>query len=374
MKIITTVSVAAMRLRKRKEPPRWYHSIPQMALMSFFLLSTFVGMLQVSSVMRLTLMEATYDNIADRAVSPQRKLRSTEDSLPDIQSESTTLKERENAAEEEEILNDDKSKKIAYVISITSCQANSTHVLDGAAILGHSIHLTSKNSSYGYGRYAFVYEQEAAECVPALESMGWTTIVEDKLPVEIDEIVDAELRDNVSKRGCCGVKEFMKLKVYTLEDHPIAVHLDTDALLLQPMDVLYNTMLAPTAAGTTRTDKTLLDDHLMFHKRPTNVSDFFFTRDYHQGSKWTDDPSQYGVQGGFLAVKPNRTMYQELISRLKNETYGINKGWSGMGHSGFWGASQIQGYLSYVYKHHYPGRAVELNRVRRCSWRPSLAQ
>ncbi|KAL3933237.1 MAG: hypothetical protein SGBAC_010484 [Bacillariaceae sp.] len=314
--------------------------------------------------MRLTLMEAAYD-IADRAVLPKRKLRSAKYSLPHIPSESTTLKERENAAQEEEIHNDDKSIQIAYVISITSCQANSTNVLDGAAILGHSIHLASKNSSYGYGRYAFVYEQEAAECVPTLEGMGWTTIVEEKLPVEIDEIMDAELRDNVNKRGCCGAKEFMKLKVYTLEDHPIAVHLDTDALLLQPMDVLYNTMLAPTATaapGTTRTDKTLSDDHLMFHKRPTNASDFFFTRDYHQGSKWTDDPSQYGVQGGFLAVKPNRTMYQELIARLKNETYGIHKGWSGMGHSGFWGASQIQGYLSYVYKHHYPGRAVELNR------------
>ncbi|CAJ1945785.1 unnamed protein product, partial [Cylindrotheca closterium] len=268
-------------------------------------------------------------------------------------------KEEEDATDEKKEIQNDKKVTIAYVISITSCQANATHVLDGAAILAHSIHLVSQNSTYDYARYAFVYEQEAAECVSALERVGWKTIVENKLPLEKDQIVDADFRKHVDKHGCCGVKEFMKLKVYTLEDHPIAVHLDTDALLLKPMDRLYNTMLL---APDTDTNKTLADDHLMFHKRPTNASDFFFTRDYRQGSKWTDDPSQYGVQGGFLAVKPNRTMYEELITRLTNETYGLYRGWSGMGHSGFWGASQIQGFLSYVYEHHYPGQAVELNR------------
>lgn len=254
------------------------------------------------------------------------------------------------------ITSNNTKQTIAYVISVTSCQRNSTNVLDGAAILGHSIHLASQRSAYDYARYAFVYKPDAADCVPQLEALGWTTKVTETLPVDVEKIQDPELQEWVNKKGCCGVKEFMKLYVYTLDDHPIAVHFDTDVLLLQPMDALFHTML--------NQHQSLPDNHVMFQKQPSSTTGFYFTRDYYQGSSYTDDPSQYGVQGGFLVVKPNRTVYNELTSRLMmNETYHYARGWSNLGHTGFWGASQIQGYLSYVYEHVYPGRGIELNRV-----------
>jgi len=247
------------------------------------------------------------------------------------------------------------------VISITSCQPNSTHVIDGAAILGHSIDLSSQQSKNykEYARYAFVYAPAASTCIPILETLGWKTIVKDKLPVEQDQIQDFKLRQAVAVRGCCGVAEFMKLFAYTLVEHPIVVHLDTDVVILKTMEELFDTMLGQRM--------TLPPYHWMqnISLPPTQGADFYFTRDYHQASKATNDTSQYGVQGGFFVVKPNLTMYKELTERLvQKETYTIRKGWSGQGHTGYWGASQIQGYLSYVYKHHYPGRAVELNRVR----------
>ena len=247
---------------------------------------------------------------------------------------------------------------IAYAISLTSCQMNST-ILDGAAILGHSIHLTSKHSNYDYERYAFVHKQDAASCRPILQRLGWKTIVRDKLPVETDAIQDESLREAVQIKGCCGVKEFMKLYAYTLVDHPIVVHLDTDVVILKPMDELFDTMLLKDHYRLPRYH--LMDTH---NNSDFDLADFYFVRDYLQGSQFTTDKSQFGVQGGFFVVKPNLTMFDELTSRLMTkETYHRKRGWSNQGHTGYWGASQIQGYLSYVYKHHYPGRAIELNRV-----------
>jgi alpha-N-acetylglucosamine transferase len=248
---------------------------------------------------------------------------------------------------------------IAYAISVTDCKRNSSNVLDGAAILSHSIHLTSqKSASYDYARYAFVDQQDASECIPQLETLGWKTIVKDQLPVQMENILDPSIKKHVNSFGCCGIKEFMKLYAFSLIEYPIAVHIDTDVILLKPMDALFDTIL--------RRNRSALPEHHLMHPHNTipNLADFYFTRDYLQNSRFTDDPTTFGVQGGFFAVKPNMTMYDELTSRLMNkETYDQRKGWSNKGHTGYWGAAQIQGYLSYVYKHHYPDRAVELNRV-----------
>eukprot|EP00980_Cylindrotheca_fusiformis_P015331 scaffold4282_cov112-Cylindrotheca_fusiformis.AAC.14 len=267
---------------------------------------------------------------------------------------------------------------IAYAISVTSCHVNSTNVLDGAAILGHSIHLASQRSVFDYTLYAFLYRPDANACIPYLQALGWNVQVHDTLPIQVDNIQDPGLKEWVDKKGCCGVKEFMKLFVYTLDQqHEIAVHFDTDALLLQPMDDLFHTML-----NYNNNTSFLPDHHVMGsvpHRYRTNEppADFYFTRDYNQGTSTstirnsdknttTEDSlsSQYGVQGGFFVVRPNRSVYEELVYRLENvETYHPIRGWSNKGHTGFWGASQIQGYLSYVYKHIYPGHGVELNRV-----------
>ena len=259
-------------------------------------------------------------------------------------------------------VNDRREPKIAYAISVTSCHPNSTSVLDGAAVLGHSIHLASarvnKNSRYDYALYAFVHV-DAKSCAPILKQLGYTVLLKEGPPFSVEDIQNEQLQRQIELKGCCGSKEFLKLYAYSLVEHPIVVHFDTDAAVLQPLDQLFDTMLGDEYSRRQLPSEHLMGKDTLAKKR---VADFYFTRDYHQGSQFTDDPQQYGVQGGFFALLPNATMLKELSQRLLTERFTTTRGWSNKGYHGYWGATQIQGFLSYVYGEYYPDRAVELNR------------
>jgi lipopolysaccharide biosynthesis glycosyltransferase len=258
--------------------------------------------------------------------------------------------------------NDRREPKIAYAISVTSCLPNSTSVLDGAAVLGHSIHLASarvnNNSRYDYALYAFVHV-DAKSCAPILTQLGYTVLLKEGPPFRVEDIQNEQLQRQIELKGCCGSKEFLKLYAYSLVEHPIVVHFDTDVVVLQPLDQLFDTIL-----GDEYSKKQLPSEHVMGNNTldKTRIADFYFTRDYLQGSQYTNDPQQYGVQGGFFAVLPNTTMLKELSQRLLTEQFTTTRGWSKKGHHGYWGATQIQGFLSYVYGEYYPDRAIELNR------------
>jgi hypothetical protein len=263
---------------------------------------------------------------------------------------------------------------IAYAISVTHCPVNKTYtILDGAAILGHSIHIHSirvnNASRYDYALYAFVH-MDSLECAEPLKQLGYTVQLMSQLPFRLDR-VPYKLRFAMEQKGCCGSKEFLKLNVFSLTSHPIAVHLDTDTLLVQSMDKLWDSMLQDDDPL-----RMMPSSHLasIQHHSKNNESssvvqrrsslDFLFTRDYHQQSQYSANPKHYGVQGGFLVVRPNQTLLEELSERLLHETFTSRQGWSERGYSGYWGASQIQGYLSYVVGEYYSDRALELNRCR----------
>jgi hypothetical protein len=96
---------------------------------------------------------------------------------------------------------------------------------------------------------------------------------------------------------------------------------------------------------------------------PDNV-DFFFTRDYIAKSTHHKDWSKYAVQGGFFVMRTNRTLYQEMVETILNGGADFTRsgGYGNKGYAGYWGAFQIQGFLSYFYGQLYPHTAVELNR------------
>ena len=275
--------------------------------------------------------------------------------------------------------------QIAYAISVTDCPSNATHtVLDGAAVLAHSIHRQSirnpeSSSRYDYKLYAFVHPTAAAVCQDPLQELGYDVQIKD-LPFAIER-VPPELRESMESKGCCGSKEYLKLHVLSLKHHRIAVHLDIDTLLVRPMDELFDYMLRRQS----RSSSLALPSHHIagiqhhlpsFSSSPNNTTDstafakdgkqldMFFTRDYHQHSAYSKNPKHYGVQGGFLVVRPNRELLNELTGRLLQETFHKRRGWSNKGYGGYWGASQIQGYLSYVIGEYYSDRALELNRCR----------
>lgn len=146
---------------------------------------------------------------------------------------------------------------IAYAISITGCDESATAVsalqglIDAAVVLKHSIHLNSihnaptSSSNYSYQMYAFIHPG-AVSCTkpywPLLQRSSYNISVRDT-PFNVTDLHCEFLRTHMPQTGCCGEKEFLKLYAYTLTDHPIAVHLDADTLVLQPLDELFDSML-----------------------------------------------------------------------------------------------------------------------------------
>lgn len=248
---------------------------------------------------------------------------------------------------------------IGYAISLTSC-SETPSLVDGAAILAHSIRLSSsrvnKNSKYDYKLYAIVHES-AASCRPMLEKLGYETMEVD-VPVPVSEIKGDFLRNRVPKNGCCGELEYIKLWAYTMVQHPFIVHLDVDTIVLKPLDELFDAALA--------TDTTGMKDSVMwpreFHDANSNKGksiDAFFTRDYNM-RKASRGP--VGVQGGFIVIRPSMQTFQDFKDIIQEGHYTEHGGWGDKGFGPFYGAMTFQGIIPYYYDAVKPGTAVELNR------------
>ena len=249
-------------------------------------------------------------------------------------------------------------KSIAYAISVTSCPINETGaILDGPAVLSHSIHQVHTDSNYEYQLYAFVHPV-ALSCMIPLKLLGFTTLVR-KLPIDVREIQSARYRIAVENRGCCGSLEFLKLWAYSLVNHDIVIHVDTDVFFHKPIDHIFDRVLLG-ASPNNNTNSSLLHTHNPGVPLPSQI-DFLFTRDYYQQSTITTDPKRYGVQGGFFIVRPSLVVLDEMKSILLEGEYSEDKGWGRTYHGGYWGASQVQGFLSYYYTVLHPEHAVELN-------------
>jgi hypothetical protein len=242
---------------------------------------------------------------------------------------------------------------VAYAISLTSCSETPTFI-DGAAVLAHSIHLSSSRnprsgSSYDYKMYAIVHN-DAKACVSSLEKLGYSVLLVD-IPVPIKDIEGDYLRENVHRNGCCGELEFIKLWAYTLTDHHFVVHLDLDTMVLQPLDELFD---AANIGNTENIDAVMWPNE---HHTDSPI-DAYFTRDYNMrpaGKK------PVGVQGGFIAVKPSMDVFNEFKDIIRKGDFN-QKGWGGLGFGPFYGAMTFQGLIPYYYDALHPGTAIELNR------------
>jgi hypothetical protein len=225
---------------------------------------------------------------------------------------------------------------IAFVVTITGCGDGSYPSFDGAAVLGHSIHQNSirgpNGGRYEYELYVF-HHPDAAECALPLAKLGYI-VQERDTPVAIADIQNPTLREHMPKSGCCGEKELIKFEAFTLVQYPVVVLLDIDALLLQPLDRLVDFMLDTT--------KLPHQDDLMFVGKPatigrnTNVTvpkqlDLLYSEDY--GGAF-DEEEPKGTQGGFLMLRPNRTVYDDIVAIVKegDHRYGGKgeAGWGGL--------------------------------------------
>lgn len=243
---------------------------------------------------------------------------------------------------------------IAYAVTLSGCNPHES-LSDGAAVLRHSIALQSyplhPSSRYGFAMYALVHPN-AMHCSNELSRVGYQ-ILERDTPVQLKDIKGEFLRENVSKNGCCGETEFVKLWAYTLVDHLAVVHLDLDTLVLQPMDDLFDAMDTNTDGDTTK-----LESSVMFHKPLPTQIDAFFTRDYNMARK----SKPVGVQGGFLVLRPSQQTFDDFLEIIREGDYRRQGGWGGKGYGPFYGAMTFQGIVPYYYDLKRPNTAVEVTR------------
>jgi hypothetical protein len=248
---------------------------------------------------------------------------------------------------------------IAYAVSITACN-NPKDLTDGAAVLKHSIHLSSirnpnSTSKYDYRLIAFIHPN-ATRCESTLEKLGYEVSIRDT-PVDVTQIKNnSDMIRRVTKSGCCGEKEFLKLYSFTLFDYPVVVHLDLDTAILRPLDDLFDVMLLPANA-------TKHIPAAMWTPNVTHPVNAIFTRDYpmiNPGRK----VKKVGMQGGFFVVRPDQQVFDEYCSIIMSGQFYPGPGWGGanLNYGGYFGAAQIQGLVSYFYGHYHPDTYIELNR------------
>ncbi|KAL7434019.1 hypothetical protein ACHAXH_002218, partial [Discostella pseudostelligera] len=180
-----------------------------------------------------------------------------------------------------------------------------------------------------------------------------------------------KLRLLMHNDGCCGYSELLKLYVYGLVEHELAVHLDLDSLLLRPMDDLFDVMLGKGDVEFRRTTLMSMKAHNLPHTKEVDITkpiDAAFTRDYNSVKNPSLD-APVGFQGGFLVVRPNIQVLERYRSILQRGEFLLNPrmGWGGK-HGGFYGDLTFQGILPYYYEDVAPElegeghNEIELNR------------
>eukprot|EP00977_Amphora_coffeiformis_P002024 scaffold381_cov178-Amphora_coffeaeformis.AAC.13 len=256
---------------------------------------------------------------------------------------------------------------IAYLTSVTACPVEQRQsFIDAAAVLKHSIHLTSMQnpesiSQYDYHMYAFVHPNASA-CAEPLREIGYRVQMRD-CPVALAEVQNDKYRARLAnpKAGCCQEKEFLKLYSYTMQEYNLVVHLDIDFLMLRPMDDLFDAFFESD-------EETKEIPHAMWpnDRRWKGRIEAMFTRDYPM-SQPGREVAQVGMQGGFFIVRPNQTAFDELVHLVRQGNF--NAGWYAhtpdgerVKYPGFYGAAMIQGLIGFYYGHYHPGQVVELNR------------
>jgi hypothetical protein len=257
--------------------------------------------------------------------------------------------------------------KIAYAITISKCESLANNVLQSAPLLAHHVRAMSiqktNRTKYDYQLYAFASRTQVnASCVTLLERMGYTVLLLD-IPVHVTNISNEFYKGLLETNGCCGAHEFLKLYAYTLTKYPVVIHLDVDTMILQPLEDLIDYFVF----GKPEKNIALSKLQVMRPTRDTNNNTNFqamFTRDYQQVGMlgYSRNYQHVPVQGGFFAVRPNMTVFQELTTIVQHANYTVTGGWGGiMNSQSCWGDPQIQGLLGYYYSFVQPDHGLELH-------------
>ena len=215
-----------------------------------------------------------------------------------------------------------KPTKVAFAVTVTGC--GSDPITEGAAVLKHSIHRASLHGTLG-GRYDYdmiaLYHPSAWSCTAPLAELGYT-LMERNVFVRVEDIQGEFLRTHIAQNGCCGEKELIKLEAFCLTEYPIVVHLDLDVLVLKPLDEILDWMILAPQQQPPKSDAVMWPDRPW----PTQPIQAMFTMDYNMVGP---DLKYKPVQGGFLVLRPNQTVYEEFRDIVRQGDFREREGWGG---------------------------------------------
>eukprot|EP01062_Namystynia_karyoxenos_P036401 TRINITY_DN2650_c1_g1_i15.p2 TRINITY_DN2650_c1_g1~~TRINITY_DN2650_c1_g1_i15.p2 ORF type:complete len:527 (+),score=134.27 TRINITY_DN2650_c1_g1_i15:452-2032(+) len=217
----------------------------------------------------------------------------------------------------------DGRRVVAYAITVTK----DGPYVDGAAVMAHSVarqHSDPSKSKYAHELVALL-KPTCVETRRQLQSLAvagqhWR-ILERIVPIDISQT--PPIYQHEASGGCCGADELIKLHAWTLLDYHRVVHLDMDTLLLQNIDDVLS--------------------------RDASLA---YTIDWGMANAASLKPP---VQGGFLVVKPDLAVFQELQAYAQRGGFRPDgTGWekSHVGH--YWGGATIQGLLAFFYQVVHP--------------------
>lgn len=241
---------------------------------------------------------------------------------------------------------------VAYLVSVTGCSKGfATKIFDFGAVLKKSIELNSfpLHPKSRYASKAFVLvtpETKKTRCVKNLKRAGFQPHEVD-FPVKFSEIQEVEgakiFRKHIRSDGCCGEKELIKLHAYSMTDFPVAIHLDLDTLVANPLDPVIDAMVLPPDNPSGRAARELLfapeqpESSTIFRyprmATPTYKASVpldkldvqaYFTRDYNMLKRGKG--IKVGLQGGFIMVRPNVTTLETLVNMVRSGEYFNAKG------------------------------------------------
>lgn len=220
--------------------------------------------------------------------------------------------------------------KVAYAVTITKLEEGKKgfELLDGIDVLGTSIDIICAVSVYPCDKLVFVLPSVPLSRLERLEKRGWQLLVR-PVPIDVNMIEGTFLRNRIEKTGCCGASELIKLHAFTLEQYHRVLYLDADALMLKPVDNLFNI------------DK-----------------DLVYTADVNMASS----PRNMPVQGGFLLCRPSMDTFNTLVKIVLKGDFAAGSGWAKSGIGFFYGGATIQGLLAYYFRHAAPEKGFEADR------------
>lgn len=182
-------------------------------------------------------------------------------------------------------------KKIAIAITVTK----DGPYLDGAAVLVQSVIETK--SKYAMDIVAIVHPG-VQTTRQSLKDIGFK-VIEFAPPIRAEDIRGEHLRKTIDNSGCCGSLELLKLRAYELVEYHRVLLLDMDSMLIKNIDHLFEA-----------------DDQYSLQ----------FTWDHAMDNKNSGAPP---VQGGFLLLKPDETVFSELMEVVREGDFRPGLGWGG---------------------------------------------